>query len=68
MTVELVREFNLERTDFVLDVGCGIGGSAFHLAREFGCNVHGVDSSPEMISIALKNQAGMEECVRKLVS
>src|SRR6516165_3573668 len=36
----------------VLDVGSGIGGAAFHLARHFGAAVTGIDLSPEMIHIA----------------
>ena len=36
----------------VLDVGSGIGGAAFFLAREFGATVVGVDLSPEMTDIA----------------
>lgn len=37
----------------VLDVGSGIGGAAFHLAREYGAIVTGVDLSPEMTDLAL---------------
>lgn len=36
----------------VLDVGSGIGGAAFFLARTFGAIVTGVDLSPEMVAIA----------------
>ncbi len=36
----------------VLDVGSGIGGAAFHLAKAYGAVVTGVDLSPEMIKIA----------------
>jgi phosphoethanolamine N-methyltransferase len=36
----------------VLDVGCGIGGSAFYMARSFGCHVDGIDLSAEMIRVA----------------
>ncbi len=36
----------------VLDVGSGIGGAAFHLAKTYGAVVTGVDLSPEMITIA----------------
>ena len=35
----------------ILDVGSGIGGAAFHLAREYGAVVTGVDLSPEMTDI-----------------
>jgi len=67
-TDEFVKSLNLTKNDKVLDVGCGIGGSAFHMAREYGSSVHGVDLSSNMISIAVKYQAEMEENVRKLVS
>jgi phosphoethanolamine N-methyltransferase len=36
----------------VLDVGSGIGGAAFHLAREYGAAVTGIDLSPEMVALA----------------
>jgi phosphoethanolamine N-methyltransferase len=36
----------------ILDVGSGIGGAAFHLAKTYGAIVTGVDLSPEMINIA----------------
>ncbi|MDB5098363.1 MAG: Phosphoethanolamine N-methyltransferase [Cyanobacteria bacterium RYN_339] len=36
----------------VLDVGCGVGGSAFYMARTFGCRVDGIDLAPEAIRIA----------------
>ena len=43
----------LKRGARVLDVGSGIGGAAFHLARKYGCIVTGIDLSPEMVNIAL---------------
>jgi len=38
----------------VLDVGCGIGGAMFHLAKTYGADVTGVDLAPEMIAIAFE--------------
>ncbi len=38
----------------VLDVGSGIGGAAFHLARTYGARVIGIDLAQEMIAIALE--------------
>ncbi len=35
----------------VLDVGSGIGGAAFHLAKQFGAIVTGIDLAPEMVAI-----------------
>lgn len=36
----------------VLDVGCGLGGSAFVMASEFDCFVDGIDLSKNMLEIA----------------
>jgi phosphoethanolamine N-methyltransferase len=36
----------------VLDVGSGIGGAAFYLAREYGAKVCGIDLAEEMLAIA----------------
>jgi phosphoethanolamine N-methyltransferase len=38
----------------VLDVGSGIGGAAFHLARSYGAKVTGIDLAEEMVAIALE--------------
>ncbi len=35
----------------VLDIGCGIGGPARHLASTFGCRVDGIDLTPEFIAV-----------------
>ena len=51
----------------MLDVGCGIGGSAFYMAREYGVEVRGVDLSSNMITLALENQAKQEDAVKKKV-
>ncbi len=36
----------------VLDLGCGLGGAAFCMAREHGVQVHGIDVSANMIQSA----------------
>jgi phosphoethanolamine N-methyltransferase len=41
----------------VLDVGSGIGGAAFHLARAYGAKVTGIDLAEEMVAIALERTA-----------
>jgi len=50
----------------VLDVGCGIGGSAFYMARSFGCQVDGIDLSAEMIRVARERvkEEGLEAKVQ----
>lgn len=49
----------------VLDVGSGIGGAAFHLAKTYGAKVTGIDLAEEMVSIALERaqQEGLSESV-----
>src|SRR6516164_2022951 len=48
-TREQAKRFALTEESRVLDVGCGIGGPARHLARSYGCRVDGVDLTPELI-------------------
>lgn len=51
-TREIVKTLNLQPNMEVLDVGSGIGGSAFHMAQEYGVHVHGLDLSHNMLAIA----------------
>ncbi|MGB5706634.1 MAG: methyltransferase domain-containing protein [Arenicellales bacterium] len=52
MARELIAKLGLKEGSKVLDVGCGLGGSAFLMAREFGLKVDGVDLSANMIEMA----------------
>lgn len=47
----------------ILDVGCGIGGTARYMAVESGCRVAGIDLTPEFIAVArtLSARLGLSE-------
>ena len=50
----------------VLDVGCGLGGSAIWLARELKCSVLGLTISPAQLEMARTRaiEEGLEDRVR----
>jgi cyclopropane fatty-acyl-phospholipid synthase-like methyltransferase/glutaredoxin len=52
MAVELINRLQLQPGCRVLDVGCGLGGSAFVMAHEFGLIVDGIDLSNNMLLVA----------------
>lgn len=53
-TLEVAELANLMASDLVLDVGCGLGGTARHLAQQYKCHVVGVDLTEEYISVGEK--------------
>jgi tocopherol O-methyltransferase len=63
---QLARRARVPRKASVLDVGCGIGGSALWLARELGCSVWGITNSPVQQRMAMKRActAGLLDRVR----
>ncbi|KIW21357.1 hypothetical protein PV08_01937 [Exophiala spinifera] len=51
--IKLLLEISsLEPSTTVLDVGCGIGGTTRHLARDHGCTVTGITISGRQVQIA----------------
>jgi SAM-dependent methyltransferase len=64
-TQELARDLEPERGMQVLDVGCGLGGAARHLAKQYGCHVTGLDLSPDYCRVAaeLTRRLGLDTLV-----
>ena len=61
-TLELVQRAALTADMKVLDVSCGLGGSARYLAGEVGCAVTGIDLTDEYVHVAgeLAKLVGLE--------
>ncbi len=53
-TAHAVKKMSLEAGQHVLDVGCGIGGTARYIAIQTDCRVSGIDLTAEYISTAKK--------------
>lgn len=52
LTHELARHAAIAPGSAVLDVGCGLGGSALLLAKDYGCYVKGISISPKQVAAA----------------
>ena len=66
VAAELIEGMSLAPGSRVLDVGCGLGGSAFLMARDFGLQVDGIDLSRNMLALAERKLAanGLSNRVR----
>lgn len=63
---ECVARLGLVPGDTVLDVGSGLGGSAFLMAKEHGARVDGIDVCADMIALATEKcrEEGLADRVR----
>ena len=50
--IELIEKLDLNPGSRVLDVGCGIGGSAFLMKQKFNLEVDAIDLSDNMLELA----------------
>lgn len=66
MIEAIVTPAMIEENHHVVDAGCGIGGTAIHLARTRGCMVTGVNLSRKQLEIAREKvtDAGLDGRVR----
>ena len=64
-TAELAKQVSPREEWSVLDVGCGLGGSARFLAHAYGCRVTGLDLTEEYCRVAtlLSKHTGLEDKV-----
>jgi MPBQ/MSBQ methyltransferase len=67
-TVELAVRASIRPGTRVLDVGCGLGGTARYLAVEHGCQVTGIDLTEEYVEVAnaLAKRVGLADRTRFL--
>lgn len=65
-TDALLAQVPLSRGMRVVDIGCGVGGPARKLAHHHGCEVTGVDLTPEFVDLAtdLSARCGLSALTR----
>jgi phosphoethanolamine N-methyltransferase len=63
-TKPLCDAMGLQPGQRVLDVGCGLGGGAFRMAREYGAEVTCLDLEPDLVASAERraNEYGIDGC------
>ncbi len=49
---DLLGQLGLSASNRVLDIGCGLGGTARLMASRYGCRVSGIDRTAEFVAVA----------------
>ncbi|MBO0754520.1 MAG: class I SAM-dependent methyltransferase, partial [Bradyrhizobiaceae bacterium] len=57
---ELISRARITKSKRILDVGCGLGGSAIYLNKMFGASVRGITISPTQVKIG--NDFAKQKC------
>lgn len=63
LNTQIGKLAEIKSGDKVLDAGCGVGGTAIFLAKNFNCDVVGVSITPRQVDLARKNakEEGVDE-------
>ena len=64
-TNELLNKLKIDQNSHVIDIACGKGTSAFHIAKRYGCMVTAIDISPELIEEA-RHLAGKKDIAKQV--
>jgi ubiquinone/menaquinone biosynthesis C-methylase UbiE len=68
--VDIANQLELQSGLRVLDIGCGIGGTARFLASRYRCLVTGIDLTPEYVEvgIGLNRRVGLSDQIELRVA
>lgn len=64
-TDALLLQFEITPETKVLDIGCGLGGTARHIVHRYGANVTGIDLTPLFVEVgqALNARVHLDEAI-----
>ena len=55
MNRELIQQVAITKNDYILDAGCGVGGSSIYLAKNLGAQVKGITLTPHQVDKSYEN-------------
>lgn len=55
LNAEISKKAKITSSDYILDAGCGVGGTAIYMAKNFGCKVVGITLTPHQAKMASDN-------------